>query len=42
MHEAYGGRWGATLVRAVFASALYVVVLAIASMALSLALLAMG
>ena len=42
MHEAYGGRWGATLARAVFASALYLVVLTIASMALSLALLAMG
>jgi hypothetical protein len=39
MHAVYGGRWGATLARALFASVLYVAVLTVASMALSLALL---
>ena len=42
MHEAYGGRWSATILRAAFASALYAIVLTIASIAGSVMLLAMG
>ena len=40
MREAYGGRWGATLLRAAVVSVLYGIVLAIVSAAMSLALLA--
>lgn len=40
MREAYGGRWGATAVRALLVSLLYGVVLTAASVALSIALLA--
>ena len=40
MREAYGGRWGATLLRAAMVSVLYGIVLALVSAAMSLALLA--
>jgi hypothetical protein len=42
MHEAYGGRWGATVARAAFASALYALVLMVATVAGSVVLLKMG
>jgi len=42
MHEAYCGRWIATIARAVFASAIYGVVLAIAMIAGTVALLSIG
>ena len=42
MHEAYGGRWLLTIVRAVFASAIYTLLLSIVALAGSVTLLAMG
>jgi len=42
MHEAYGGRWLPTIARAAFASALYSVVLGIAMLAGTVALLSIG
>ena len=42
MHEAYGGRWWGTMLRAVFASAIYTVLLTIVSVAASVGLAAMG
>jgi len=42
MHEAYGGRWLPTLLRAAFASAIYTLLLGIVSVIGSVALLAMG
>lgn len=42
MHEAYGGRWLPTIARAVFASALYGVVLGVAMIAGTVALLSIG
>ena len=42
MHEAYGGRWVPTIARAVFASAIYTLLLAIVALAGSVTLLAMG
>ena len=42
MHETYGGRWLPTIARAVFASAVYALLLTIVAFAGSVALLAMG
>ena len=42
MHEAYGGRWLPTLLRAAFASAIYTLLLGIVSVIGSVTLLAMG
>ncbi len=42
MHEAYGGRWSFAILRALFASVLYSVVLFVATIAGSVVLLAMG
>ena len=42
MHETYGGRWLVTILRAVFASAIYTLLLGVVSLVSSIALLAMG
>jgi hypothetical protein len=42
MHEAYGGRWWVTVVRAVFVSAFYGFVLMLASVLGSVALVMVG
>ena len=42
MHEAYGGRWWLTIVRAVFASAIYTLLLGVVFVVGSIALVAMG
>ncbi len=42
MHETYGGRWLATIARAVFASTVYTLLLGVVSLVSSIALLAMG
>ena len=42
MHETYGGRWLVTIARAVFASAIYTLLLGTVALAGSVALLAMG
>ena len=42
MHETYGGRWVVTILRAVFASAIYTLLLGLVSVVSSIALLAMG
>ena len=42
MHTVYGGRWIATIARALFASALYTAVLTLASLAGAMLLLSMG
>ena len=42
MHEAYGGRWAVTILRAVFASAIYTLLLGAVFVAGSIVLVAMG